>query len=93
MDSLFPRYLFPVEGISYSDGSLAAAGVFLLHGRSYVAPVHSVAEHRLLAAGALRIATLRFDLDPLERTHPDRPVAAVDATTTAVHYRSVARGN
>lgn len=54
---------------SYADerGVGARAGVFLLDGCFHVANHASRAEHRLLARGALLVATLSFDRDDGER--------------------------
>ena len=59
------------------------AGVFWLDGRSVMAAHESRAERRLLAQGAILVATLLFERDPLEGVHPGRPVERL--STRAVH--------
>lgn len=83
MDSLLPRWLFPVDALSFADGDLLPAGLFLLDGRTHVAALRSPTERALLAAGALRIATVHFDPDPHERSHPDRAVTRAAAARLA----------
>lgn len=47
--------------LAWVDGTLPRAGIYLLDGRCQVAALGSAAEDRLLARGALAIATVTFD--------------------------------
>jgi hypothetical protein len=61
-----PGYEHPVDDINWTAGVGRPAGVYWLEGRSLIAAHESAAEDRLLELGAILIATLRFDADPLE---------------------------
>lgn len=69
-----PEYEFPVVGTFWAKSVELGAGVFFLDDRTYVAGHGSPAERQLLERGALRIATLCFDPDPREASHPGRPL-------------------
>ncbi len=71
MKSDQPQYEFPVLDIAWSQGIGQPAGVFLLDGHCHVASYTSPAAHHLLKAGALLVATLRFDAGQ-EAFHPER---------------------
>lgn len=76
MDSLYPRIVFPAPDIVWRPALESGAGVFLVGHELRFATLDSVREAELVAAGALRVGTLRFDADPRERSHPGRPVRA-----------------
>jgi hypothetical protein len=61
-----PKYEHPVDDINWTAGLGQPAGVYWLAGRSVIAAHDTVAEQYLLDQGAILIATLRFDADPLE---------------------------
>jgi hypothetical protein len=67
-----PGYEHPVHDISWTTSVGAPAGVYWLGGRSLIAAHESSAEAWLVAQGAVLVATLRFDADPLEARHPGR---------------------
>jgi hypothetical protein len=55
------------------------AGVYWLGGESVIVSHDSRAEARLLQQGAILIATLRFDADPLEAGHSGRTITRIPA--------------
>jgi hypothetical protein len=55
--------------INWTTGVGEPAGVYWHLGRSVIVAHESAGEERLLAEGAVLIATLRFDADPLETVH------------------------
>jgi hypothetical protein len=57
------------DDINWTAGIGRPAGIFWLDGRCVMATHDSPAEDRLLGRGALLIATLRYDADPLETVH------------------------
>lgn len=65
--------------INWTDGVGRPAGVYWLHGRSVIVAHDSPGEERLLADGAVLVATLRFDADPLETVHRHGTVERVAA--------------
>jgi hypothetical protein len=67
-------YEHPVHHVDWSQGIGQPAGVYWLAGRSVIAGHGSTAETCLVAEGAVLVATLRFDADPLESRHPGRRV-------------------
>jgi hypothetical protein len=69
--------------INWTAGVGRPAGVYWLDGRSVIVAHESPGEERLLAEGAVLIATLRFDRDPLESSHRRRSVERVPARSVA----------
>jgi hypothetical protein len=65
--------------INWTQGVGRPAGVYWLEGRSVIVAHDSPGEDRLLAEGAILIATLRFDADPLESVHRGRSVERISA--------------
>lgn len=63
--------------INWTVGVGRPAGVYWLEGRSVIAAHESPGEERLLAQGAVLVATLRFDRDPLDASHGGRAVERV----------------
>ena len=57
-----PKYEFPIDHIEHREKADAPAGVYLLGGRWHLAAHDSLAESRLIDAGALLVATLTFTL-------------------------------
>ncbi|HEX6309379.1 MAG TPA: hypothetical protein VFZ69_14380 [Longimicrobiales bacterium] len=57
------------DDINWTAGIGRPAGIYWLAGRCVMATHGSAAEERLLGVGAVLVATLRFDPDPLERVH------------------------
>lgn len=79
MDSLFPKFVQPAPDVVWRPEIEHGAGVYLLGtGLHFVTP-GSTTEMAVIAAGALRVGTLRFDRDLTERSHPRRPLRAVAA--------------
>ena len=77
-----------VRDSEWSHAAAQPAGIFWLDGRSVIAALNTRAEQRLLAAGAVPIATLIFDLDPIEGIHPGH---SVERMSTRDMYRTIAR--
>lgn len=75
------KYEFPLPADAWTKGAGHPAGIYLLEGEVHVAAHQSGAERRLLESGALLVANLRFDRDPLEAGHPGRPVRPVEPRT------------
>lgn len=67
-----PGYEHPVHDLRWTTGLGRPAGVYWLQGRSLIAAHESPAEAWLVAQGAVLVATLRFDADPLETRHDGR---------------------
>ncbi|MEX1182792.1 MAG: hypothetical protein WEF86_06120 [Gemmatimonadota bacterium] len=68
------EYEHPVDDINRTAGVGRPAGVYWLDGGSIIAGHDTPAEARLVAAGAVLVATLRFDPDPAERMQRGRAV-------------------
>jgi hypothetical protein len=62
------------------------AGVYWLEGQSVIVSHESRAEARLLQRGAILIATLRFDADPLEAGHSGRTVHRIPARRASSEF-------
>jgi hypothetical protein len=78
-----PKYEHPVDDINWTAGVGRPAGVYWLDGRSVIATHDSAAESVLLDQGAILIATLRFDRDPLESQHHGCTVERISARAAA----------
>jgi hypothetical protein len=78
-----PTYDYPIEAINPARSVGQPAGVYWLDGRVIIAAFDSPDEQRLLDAGAVLAAMLRFDSDPRERAHRGRAVERVDAARAA----------
>lgn len=78
-----PEYEYPIRGLNWTAGVGQPAGMYWLDGRTLIAGHGSLAEDYLLAMGAIHIGTLRFDADPLERSHPGRVVDTIPASAFA----------
>jgi hypothetical protein len=78
-----PKYEHPIDDINWTAAVGRPAGVYWLNGRSVIAAHDSAAELALLGRGAIPIATLRFDRDPLESVHYGRTVELVTARAVA----------
>ena len=81
-----PQYEYPIHDINWTTGVGRPAGVYWLDGRTTIAAHDSVAESVLLEQGAILIATLLFERDPLESRHRGRTVESVPARTAAADY-------
>jgi hypothetical protein len=88
-----PKYEFPVLDIAWTSGIGHPGAIFLWEGRSHVAAEGSPAAYWLEERGALRIGTMRFDPDPLERAHPERPVRPLGRRQGARAFPSGASEN
>jgi len=76
-DDVSPKYEHPVDDINWTAGVGRPAGIYWLAGKSVIAGHGTAAEQHLLDRGAVLIATVRFDADPLERSHAGRIVERV----------------
>jgi hypothetical protein len=77
------KYEYPIDDINWTAGVGRPAGVYWLDGRSIIAAHDSEAESVLIQRGAILIATLRFDRDPLESLHHGRTVERMSAHAAA----------
>ncbi|CAN5764378.1 hypothetical protein BH23GEM10_BH23GEM10_04260 [soil metagenome] len=73
----------PIDDINWTAGVGQPAGMYWLDGRTAIAAHDSPAEARLVDAGAVLVATLRFDPDPVERVHRSGSVRRVSAPAAA----------
>lgn len=69
-----PKYEQLLDEIQRTGSPGQPAGIYWLEGSSRIAAHDSAAEARLLDQGAILIATLLFERDPLEGTRPGRTV-------------------
>jgi hypothetical protein len=69
-----PDYEFPVHDVRRAGAIGQPAGIYWFEGQSTIVAYDSAAEQRLIDQGAVLVATLRFDPDPLERSHVGRDV-------------------
>lgn len=74
-----PGFEYYQDDINWTAGAGQPAGIFWLGGRCVLAAHGSAAEERLLGVGAVLVATLRFEPDPLERVHRRGSVRRVSA--------------
>ncbi|MBW3628558.1 MAG: hypothetical protein KY464_04595 [Gemmatimonadetes bacterium] len=79
MDSLFPKFVQPAPDIVWRPEIEAGAGVYLLGSALRFVTEGSPTEREVIAAGGVRVGTLRFDRDLTERSHRHRPVQALPA--------------
>ena len=75
------KYEFPIDDVAYREKADAPAGIYLLDGRWHLAAHDSLAESRLIDAGALLVATLTFTAPA-----PPADVAPVAAATVLHRY-------
>jgi hypothetical protein len=78
-----PEYELPIAGVAWTRGAGHPAGVYLLRGRCYFVALDSPAERVLVEKGALHMASVRFDPDPLEKPHANRSVRLVEPAAAA----------
>jgi hypothetical protein len=69
------------DDINWTAGVGRPAGIFWLDGRCVMATHGSAAEERLLDLGAVPVATLRYDPDPVERVHRSGRVERIASTS------------
>jgi hypothetical protein len=81
-----PEYEYPIQDLKWTGAIGHPAGLYWLDGRCIIVAHDSPAEHWLLARGAILAATLRFDADPLERSHRGRDVVAFDDAAALRHF-------
>ena len=62
-----PEYEFPIDWQDWCTGAGQPAGIWWLDGRTWYAGFGSLAEARLIEAGAFHVATLQFEPDGQER--------------------------
>lgn len=74
-------YEFPIDHLANREKADAPAGVYLLDGAWHLAAHDSPAEEKLIARGALLVATLTF-------TPPARPLQVSEISAYAIlqHY-------
>jgi hypothetical protein len=87
VDSIFPKFFQPAPDIVWRPEIEAGAAMYMLGASLHFVTPGSVTERDIVAAGGLRVGTLRFDRDPTERTHPNRPVRALAAATALREMR------
>ncbi|MDQ3556352.1 MAG: hypothetical protein M3409_06205 [Gemmatimonadota bacterium] len=87
MSSDSTRHEDQVVSFAWTGGCAGGAGIYLLGGRCHVAAHHSPTASRLVESGALLIANLRFDRDPLEGSHPERPVHPIESREAVQRFR------
>lgn len=78
MESPFSKFVLPAPDIVWRPALESGAGVYLVGTDLHFVTPGSAREMELADAGALRVGTLRFDGDPLERAHACRAVRAID---------------
>ena len=93
MKSDSTRHEDQVVSFAWTGGCGGGAGVFLLEGRCHVAAHRSHAERQLVERGALLVATLRFDRDPAEGSHPERAVRTLPSREAAARFRPASMHN
>ena len=91
MDSLFPKWVLPAPDVVWRPEIEDGAGVYLLGAALHFVTPGSTTELEVVAAGAVRVGTLRFDRDLAERSPRHRPVRAI-AAAMAVRALDVASG-
>lgn len=74
-----PGYEQYEDDINWTAGVGRPAGVYWMDGRTVIATHDTAAEERLLQQGAILVATLRFDRDPLETVQRGRRVERCSA--------------
>lgn len=93
MDSLFPKFVQPAPDIVWRPEIEAGAGVYLLGSALRFVTEGSATEREVIAAGGLRVGTLRFDRDLTERSHRHRPVQAVSPVAALLDLKVTADRN
>jgi hypothetical protein len=83
------EYFLDVHEYEWSGTSGQPAGLFWIAGRSVIAAHASSAEERLLAQGAILIATLLFGRDPLESSHGGRTIDRITAARDLARLESL----
>jgi hypothetical protein len=91
VDSLFPKFVLPAPDVVWRPRIEDGAGVYMLGTAIHFVTPGSTAELEVTEAGAVRVGTLRFDADPTERSHRNRPVLPV-AAAIALRRLDVASG-
>jgi hypothetical protein len=82
MDSPF-RFVVPAPDIVWRSRVEAGASVYLVGTSLEFVTPESPRDRELIEEGALRVATLRFDADPRERSHRGRIVQLLDQKLAA----------
>ncbi len=88
-----PKYELPVPGSAWATKVELGAGIYFLEGRTYVAGHSSPAEQRLLERGAFLLASLRFERELLEGSHPDCTVQPLDTRQAVMHFGGISWRN
>jgi hypothetical protein len=88
-----PEYFLDVHDRHWSGGLGQPAGIYWLDGRSVMAAHASRAEEWLLERGAILVGTLLFERDPLESSHPGRPIERIPAAGLARTVHHACHGN
>jgi hypothetical protein len=84
-DDLETEYFLDVHERQWFGGMGQPAGIYWLNGHTSLAAHGSGAEDRLLAEGAILVATLLFDRDPLEGRVPGRAIERVRSRDLTQH--------
>jgi hypothetical protein len=78
-----PGYEYPIHDVNWTAGVGQPAGMYWLQGRIVMAAHASPAECALRQHGAVLVATLRFDADPVETVHRTGAVDRIPAAAAA----------
>jgi hypothetical protein len=92
MDSPF-RFVVPAPDVVWRSRVEAGAFVYLVGTALEFVTPESPRDRELAEAGALRVARLRFDPDPLERSHRDRTVHVLDQRLAARRLQALPSSN
>lgn len=90
MEERKPGHYLPARDIDWTAGAGQPAGVFWLDGRCVMAAHGTAAEAHLLEAGAIAVATLRFDRDFLEGRRPGARIERVGIPLRRAGWRRAA---
>jgi hypothetical protein len=74
------------DDINWTAGAGQPAGIFWLRERCVMAAHGTAAEDRLLDMGAIPVATLRFDADPIETVHRTGRVERMGVSRASREY-------
>ena len=75
------------DDINWTAGAGQPAGIFWLAGRCVMAALGTAAEDRLLDLGAIPVAILRFDRDPVETVHRTGRVERLHVALASREYQ------
>ena len=82
-EEIEPDHILDIHDRQHESVVGRPAGIFWLDGRCVMAAHDTAVEASLLEDGAILVATLRFDPDPLESSHPGATVERVASSDLA----------